>query len=65
MGRGDVVISVPNIAHADVKIALLKGAFPYSESGLLDRTHIRFFTKESLLELVERGWTRCGGVPDA
>ena len=52
-GTGDVVISVPNIAHADVKIALLKGAFPYSESGLLDRTHIRFFTKESLLELVK------------
>jgi hypothetical protein len=47
------VISVPNIAHADVKIALLKGAFPYSESGLLDRTHIHFFTKESLLELVK------------
>ena len=49
---GSVVISVPNIAHADVKIALLKGTFPYSESGLLDVTHIHFFTKESLLELV-------------
>jgi O-antigen biosynthesis protein len=49
---GAVVISVPNIAHADVKIALLKGAFPYAESGLLDKTHIHFFTKESLLELV-------------
>jgi 2-polyprenyl-3-methyl-5-hydroxy-6-metoxy-1,4-benzoquinol methylase len=49
---GAVVISVPNIAHADVKIALLKGTFPYSQSGLLDVTHIHFFTKESLLELV-------------
>ncbi|HTT59409.1 MAG TPA: class I SAM-dependent methyltransferase [Acidimicrobiales bacterium] len=49
---GVVVISVPNIAHADVKAALIKGLFPYSESGLLDRTHISFFTKESLVELV-------------
>jgi len=50
---GSVVISVPNIAHADIKIALLKGTFPYADSGLLDRTHIHFFTKESLLELVK------------
>ena len=50
---GSVIISVPNIAHADVKIALLNGKFPYAESGLLDRTHIHFFTKESLLELVK------------
>lgn len=51
---GTVVISVPNIAHADVKIALIKGAFPYRETGLLDRTHIHFFTKESLLELLKQ-----------
>src|ERR1039458_7829257 len=37
---GMVVISVPNIAHADVKLALIKGTFPYGETGLLDRTHI-------------------------
>lgn len=49
---GVVVISVPNIAHADVKAALIKGVFPYSDSGLLDRTHISFFTKDSLVELV-------------
>jgi 2-polyprenyl-3-methyl-5-hydroxy-6-metoxy-1,4-benzoquinol methylase len=56
---GSVVISVPNIAHADVKVALLKGLFPYADDGLLDRTHIHFFTKESLLELV----TAAGLVP--
>jgi 2-polyprenyl-3-methyl-5-hydroxy-6-metoxy-1,4-benzoquinol methylase len=49
---GAIVISVPNIAHADVKIALMNGTFPYADSGLLDRTHIHFFTKESLLELI-------------
>jgi 2-polyprenyl-3-methyl-5-hydroxy-6-metoxy-1,4-benzoquinol methylase len=50
---GSVVISVPNIAHADVKVALLKGLFPYADDGLLDRTHIHFFTKESVLALVK------------
>ncbi|HWD96155.1 MAG TPA: class I SAM-dependent methyltransferase [Acidimicrobiales bacterium] len=49
---GTVVISAPNIAHADVKISLINGDFAYREDGLLDRTHIHFFTKESLLELV-------------
>lgn len=51
---GTVVISVPNIAHADVKIALMKGTFPYTESGLLDQTHIYFFTKDSLIDLVRK-----------
>jgi O-antigen biosynthesis protein len=49
---GVVIISVPNIAHADVKIALINGTFPYSDDGLLDRTHISFFTKEGLLKLI-------------
>ncbi|HVA53259.1 MAG TPA: class I SAM-dependent methyltransferase [Acidimicrobiales bacterium] len=51
---GIVVISVPNIAHADVKIALMNGTFPYTESGLLDQTHIYFFTKDSLVDLVKK-----------
>jgi hypothetical protein len=36
-----------------VKIALMNGLFPYRDSGLLDRTHIHFFTKESLFQLVK------------
>lgn len=51
---GVAVISVPNITHADVKVALLNGTFPYRDSGLLDRTHIHFFTKESVMDLVKR-----------
>jgi len=50
---GFVVISVPNIAHGDVRIALLRGMFPYRETGLLDRTHIRFFTKIGLQDLIK------------
>jgi 2-polyprenyl-3-methyl-5-hydroxy-6-metoxy-1,4-benzoquinol methylase len=45
---GAVVISVPNIAHADVRLSLLQGKFDYRNLGLLDITHVRFFTRSSL-----------------
>jgi 2-polyprenyl-3-methyl-5-hydroxy-6-metoxy-1,4-benzoquinol methylase len=50
---GMVVVSVSNIAHADVKFALMKGSVPYRDGGLLDRTHIDFSTKESLFKLLK------------
>ncbi len=49
---GIVAVSVPNIAHGDVRMALLKGEFPYHDTGLLDRTHIQFFTKRNLENLI-------------
>src|SRR5881396_3893714 len=45
---GYVVASVPNIAHGSIRLSLLAGRFDYLEKGLLDRTHLRFFTMESL-----------------
>jgi len=48
---GYVVASVPNVAHGSVRLALLRGEFRYSESGLLDRSHLRFFTRQTLAEL--------------
>jgi O-antigen biosynthesis protein len=45
---GCVVISVPNIAHGDVRLSLLQGRFDYRNLGLLDSTHVRFFTRQSL-----------------
>lgn len=45
---GSVLLSVPNLAHNSVIIDLLNDRFNYSEIGLLDNTHIHFFTKESL-----------------
>src|SRR6202011_5021117 len=50
--QGTVVLSVPNVAHADVRLALLKGTFPYRPYGLLDQTHLRFFTRESITNLL-------------
>lgn len=56
---GRVIISLPNVAHIDVRLALLRGDFPYSDRGLLDRTHLHFFTRA----LVERLLDECGLVP--
>jgi 2-polyprenyl-3-methyl-5-hydroxy-6-metoxy-1,4-benzoquinol methylase len=50
---GIVAISVPNVAHGDVRMALLQGQFPYRDWGLLDRTHIRFFTKAGLRDMIK------------
>src|SRR5215471_9693 len=50
---GTLVVSVPNVAHADVRLALLAGDFPYHPFGLLDETHLRFFTLASLTKLLE------------
>ena len=51
--NGYVVASVPNIAHGAVRLALVEGRFEYVELGLLDSTHIRFFTYDSLHDLFE------------
>lgn len=51
---GSIVASIPNIAHAAVRLALLAGRFDYRPLGLLDETHVRFFTRRSLQGLLEQ-----------
>ncbi len=51
---GRILLSIPNIAHAGVVAELLAGEFRYRPEGLLDATHLRFFTRKSLLEFLER-----------
>ncbi len=46
---GLVVVSVPNVAHLWVRLSLLAGRFDYADRGILDRTHLRFFTRRTLL----------------
>lgn len=50
---GWIVISVPNVSHIDVRLSLLAGAFDYADTGLLDRTHLRFFTRKTLEQLLD------------
>lgn len=55
---GYIVISIPNISHGDVRMSLLLGRFRYVNLGLLDVTHLRFFTRASLQELLaDAGFT--------
>jgi O-antigen biosynthesis protein len=48
---GYVVASIPNVAHGSVRLALMQGEFRYGSLGLLDATHLRFFTRESVERL--------------
>lgn len=49
---GRVVISLPNIANWQIRLRLLCGQFEYEDSGILDRTHLHFYTYESAKRLV-------------
>ncbi len=48
---GRVVISIPNVTHGSVRLALLQGRWQTTDTGLLDRTHIKFYSREGLLQL--------------
>jgi hypothetical protein len=55
--EGRILLSVPNIAHASVRLELLNGHFSYEQAGILDATHLKFFTVDTLQEmLVEAGY---------
>jgi GT2 family glycosyltransferase/2-polyprenyl-3-methyl-5-hydroxy-6-metoxy-1,4-benzoquinol methylase len=49
-----VLISLPNVQNQEVIRGLLRGRFTYVPSGILDATHLRFFTRASAVELVRR-----------
>ena len=55
---GTLLVSVPNVANVTVRAALLLGRFPYAERGILDRTHLRFYTRRTARRLVEDGGFR-------
>lgn len=50
--NGKILISLPNISHFDIIHGLLNDKFNYSKMGLLDNTHIRFFTKNSFIDMI-------------
>lgn len=56
---GTIVTSIPNIAHSAVILSLLRGRFEYTKFGLLDDTHIHFFTRQSITEIFERNGLVC------
>jgi len=50
---GEVIVSVPNVAYWRMRWELLQGRFNYTDTGLLDRTHLRFFTVKTFMETAE------------
>lgn len=50
---GSIVISIPNIAHGAARLTLLQGHWDSTDTGLLDRTHIKFFTLDTLLAMLD------------
>jgi 2-polyprenyl-3-methyl-5-hydroxy-6-metoxy-1,4-benzoquinol methylase len=47
--NGFIIVSVPNVANIYQRLLLLFGFFSYQEAGVMDKTHLRFFTKKTLI----------------
>lgn len=45
---GGIIFSIPNMAHMSVRLMLMKGDFDYGKTGLLDNTHLHFYTKKEI-----------------
>ena len=50
---GTLLASIPNVANVSVRAALLVGRFQYAHRGILDRTHVSFYTRTTARELLE------------
>lgn len=57
--HGSVIVSLPNVGLWSVRLAHLFGSWEYEETGVLDRTHLRFFTRKSARWLL----AECGLIP--
>jgi glycosyltransferase involved in cell wall biosynthesis len=52
--NGRIIVSLPNVANVTVRLTLLFGRFNYTERGILDRTHVRFYTHKTARRLLEQ-----------
>ena len=54
---GRALASLPNVRHVSVVQRLLRGRWDYADEGILDRTHLRFFTRATMVQMfAETGW---------
>lgn len=49
--HGKIISSIPNLMHYSAMYLLINGDFPYSDTSILDRTHIHFFTYNEIIKL--------------
>lgn len=59
---GLLLVSLPNVANVTVRLGLLFGRFTYAPRGILDRTHVRFFTRATGRALLEESGYRVTSV---
>lgn len=45
---GQIIFSIPNMAHLSVRLMLLQGKLEYGETGLLDKTHLHLYTHDEI-----------------
>lgn len=50
---GSVIVSLPNVGLWSMRLSLLTGRFDYADTGVLDRTHLRFFTRKTARKMIE------------
>ena len=56
--EGVLLVSIPNASYAGLVADLMHGNFDYGNEGLMDRTHLRFFTRGSFARLLDsQGWS--------
>ena len=64
---GALIISVPNVANWFVRLSLLAGRFDYADRGIMDRTHLRFYTVRTVAEMLDEAGFRVeslvGSIP--
>lgn len=51
---GQMIISLPNVANWKIRLGLLFGKFDYTDSGILDKTHLKLYTYKSGRELIKK-----------
>jgi 2-polyprenyl-3-methyl-5-hydroxy-6-metoxy-1,4-benzoquinol methylase len=51
-GDATFIISLPNVTHLAVRLMLLFGHFPQMERGILDRTHLHFYTRDTAEDML-------------
>lgn len=62
---GVVAVALPNVLHYRQRLAFLAGHFDYADTGILDRTHLRFYTHASAPRMIESaGYEILRAVPD-
>lgn len=60
--KGYILANIPNLMHISVMAELLKGNFTYTETGLLDNTHIHLFTYNEIVKMFQEGQYEIEGV---